>query len=76
MEVSIAVQNVSREITIETDASPEQVEQQVEQALTGAAPFLRLTDSKGRQILVPSAAIGAVTIGEGEKGRVGFGMTP
>jgi hypothetical protein len=76
VEVSIAVQNVAREITIETDASPEEVAHQVEQALTGASTLLRLTDSKGRQILVPSGAIGAVTIGEGEKGRVGFGMTP
>ena len=76
MEVSIAVQNVSREITIDTDATPEEVAAAVENALNGSASLLRLTDSKGRQVLVPSAAIGAVTLGEGEKGRVGFGMTP
>jgi hypothetical protein len=73
VEVSIAVQNVSGQTTIETDASPEEVAQAVEAALAGGV--LRLTDVKGRQLLVPGAALGWVQIGEGERGRVGFGLS-
>lgn len=73
MEVTIGVQNVSREISIETDATPQEVTAAVEAALGGGV--LRLTDVKGRQVLVPGPAIGWVQIGEGERGRVGFGLS-
>ena len=74
MEVKIGVQNVAREITFETDDSAEKVAASVEKALTSGG-LLRLADSKGRQVLVPGAALGWVQIGESEKGWVGFGTT-
>lgn len=73
MEVSIAVQNVSGQISLETDATPDEVAAAVESALAGGV--LRLTDVKGRQLLVAGAALGWVQIGEGERGRVGFGLS-
>ena len=73
MEVSISVQNVSRELTFETDASPDEVTAAVQRALSSPEAVLDLTDNKGRRILVPGRAIGAVQVGEGERGRVGFG---
>lgn len=73
MEVTIGVQNVAREITIETDDTAEEVEQAVRAALSGEA--LRLHDSKGRQLLVPGSALGFVLIGESAKSRVGFGLS-
>ena len=73
MEVNIGVQNVAREIALETDASADEVAQAVDAALVEGG-VLRLTDSKGRQLLVPGRALGWVQVGESEKGRVGFGQ--
>lgn len=71
MEVRIGVQNVSREITLETDMTADKVAKAVADALGGAT--LDLTDDKGRRVVVPSGAIGYVEIGESDKRRVGFG---
>ncbi|PRY62988.1 uncharacterized protein DUF3107 [Knoellia remsis] len=73
MEVTIGVQNVARELSLETDASAEEVASAIDAALSDGG-VLRLTDSKGRQILVPGRALGWVQVGESEKGRVGFGQ--
>ncbi|MBR7743828.1 DUF3107 domain-containing protein [Phycicoccus sp. BSK3Z-2] len=72
MEVTIGVQNVAREITVETDADSDEVAKAVDTALASPEGVLRLTDSKGRTILVPGRAVGWVQVGESEKGRVGF----
>lgn len=72
MEVTIGVQNVSREISIETDDTPEQVVEAVQEAITSGG-ILRLKDDKGRQVFVPASALGWVQLGETEKGQVGFG---
>lgn len=76
MEVKIGVQNVARELSIETDLSAEEVMSAVRTALSGEGGVLSLTDSRGREILVPTAAIGYVQVGDSEKGRVGFGTVP
>lgn len=71
MEVRIGVQNVSREVFVETDLSAADVEKKVADALAGLT--LDLTDVKGRRVIVPANAIGYVEIGEEERRRVGFG---
>lgn len=76
MEVNIGVQHVARDISFETEATPEEVASAVERALSGESTVLSLTDTKGRRIIVPARALGWIQIGESEKGRVGFGMTP
>ncbi|EAP99985.1 DUF3107 domain-containing protein [Knoellia sp. CPCC 206453] len=73
MEVNIGVQNVAREIAIETDASPAEVSKAIAAALTDGG-ILRLTDTKGRELLVPGRALGWVMVGESEKSKVGFGQ--
>ncbi len=70
MEIRIGVQNVSRELTVETDLTADAVAKRVADALAGAT--LDLTDVKGRRVVVPSAAIGYVELGEETKRRVGF----
>lgn len=75
MEVTIAVQNVARDVTFETDSSPDEVNAAVEKALASPDAVLTLTDNRGRRILVPGRALGWVQIGESEKGRVGFGLS-
>lgn len=76
MEVKIGVQNVARELSIETDKSAEEVAAAVRSAVSGPGGILGLTDSKGREILVPVAALAYVQVGDSEKGRVGFGTVP
>lgn len=71
MEIRIGVQNVSREISLDTDMTADQVAAAVAAAADGAT--LDLTDAKGRRVVVPSRAIGYVEIGEETKRRVGFG---
>jgi hypothetical protein len=72
VEVKIGVQNVAREITLESDQTPEQVSETVRQALADGG-LLSLTDEKGRLVLVPVEHIGYVDVGPAGKGRVGFG---
>ena len=71
MEVTIGVQNVARELTIETDSPTSEVSAAVEAALADGG-VLRLTTTAGAQIFVPAAVIGWVQVGDSEKGRVGF----
>ena len=71
MEVTIGVQNVARELTIETDSPTSEVSAAVEAALADGG-VLRLLDNRGRHVFVPAAVIGWVQVGDSEKGRVGF----
>ncbi len=72
MEVKIGVQNVAREISFETDASPEEVAKAVATAIEKGTP-LTLTGDKGRQLLIPAGVLGYVSLGETERRGVGFG---
>jgi hypothetical protein len=71
MEIRIGVQNVSREIVVETDKSSDDISALVTKALTGGV--LDLMDVQGRRVVVPSSALAYVQIGEEIKRRVGFG---
>ena len=62
MEVKIGVENVQRELVVETDATD---------ALSGAGVF-RLVDTRGRSVLVPAAKVAYLEIGSGTSGAVGF----
>lgn len=64
--------NTAREISLESDAAVADIEAAVASALTGATPFLKLTDNKNKVYLVPTAAIGFVEVGNDEGRRVGF----
>jgi hypothetical protein len=71
MEIKIGMQNVSREISLESDLATTAVKKIVAEAFAG--PLLELTDTKGRLVVVPTAAIAYIEIGTEEKRRVGFG---
>ncbi|MGP5217889.1 DUF3107 domain-containing protein [Arthrobacter rhombi] len=71
MDVRIGIQNVAREVVIESAETAEQVSQTVRDALSGST-VLVLSDSKGRQIIVPAGVIGYVEVGAEEQRRVGF----
>lgn len=71
MEITIGVQNVARELVVETDDAADKVAGQVRAAIEKGSP-LELTDTKGRHVIVPAATLGYVEIGGDETRRVGF----
>ncbi|MEG9248869.1 DUF3107 domain-containing protein [Arthrobacter sp. Soc17.1.1.1] len=72
MEVKIGIQNVNREIILESSESADAIADLVAQAMSGGTE-LRLKDTKGRQVIVPTSVLGYVEIGAEETRRVGFG---
>ncbi len=74
MEVKIGVQHAPRELVIETDASAEDIEKQVAEAVATDG-VLALTDAKGRKTLVAASKVAYVEIGGGVAGTVGFRST-
>lgn len=72
MEVKIGVQYSSRELTLESDQTPDDVAGAIATALeTGG--LLSLTDDKGRRVIVPVEKLAYVEIGPASVRRVGFG---
>ena len=72
VEITIGVQNVSREIVLESDQTADEVSAVVAAALAGK-PALELTDTRGRRIVVPTATLAYGELGAETKPRVGFG---
>ncbi len=73
MEIKIGVQNIGREIVLESTEDADSVAKVVQEAITKGSE-LRLKDEKGRVIIVPGNALGYVEIGAEEARRVGFGQ--
>ncbi len=71
MEVKIGVQRAQRELVLDSDATPEDIEAQLVEALSGNG-VLRLTDTKGRTVVVPAAAVAYLEIGSPNASTVGF----
>ena len=71
IEVKIGIQNVVRELTVETDDSNETVTAALSSALENDGVF-SLTDTKGKVTLVPTAKLAYVEIGRSTIGQVGF----
>lgn len=72
MEVRIGVQNVAREIVLESNQSADEVRTTVASALADGTP-LTLIDERGHSVTVPANALGYVDIAAEQKSRVGFG---
>jgi hypothetical protein len=73
VEVKIGVQHANRELVLESEQSPEEVEKAVADALGGKSNLLQLTDEKGRKVLIPADRLAYVEIGEVSIRKVGFG---
>ena len=72
MEIKVGVKQVTREIVVESSQTAAEVEKAVSTALD-KDQVLVLSDVHGRTVLIPSASIGYVDIGEESARRVGFG---
>ncbi|MGO4955765.1 DUF3107 domain-containing protein [Luteococcus sp. Sow4_B9] len=72
MEIKIGVNNIPRELSIETQATADEVEQALRTAITEGG-LLTLTDEKGRRVVVPAAQVGYLDLGKEHSRPVGFG---
>jgi Protein of unknown function (DUF3107) len=72
VEVKIGIQSIPRELVIETNASPEEVERTLAAALADGGLFV-LPDDKNGKIMVVADKIGYVEFSGVEQRRVGFG---
>ena len=72
VDIRIGILNSPRELAFETSEAAADVVATLTAAMEKGAPVVTLTDSKGKQYLVPTAAIGYVEIGSDSARRVGF----
>lgn len=72
MEIKIGIQNIGREIVLDSAKDADEVAALVSEAISGGKE-LRLEDEKGRQVIIPAGVIGYVELGAQEQRRVGFG---
>lgn len=74
MEVKIGVQRTPREIVLDSQLSPDEVEAAVRDALKDPSGVLSLVDDKGRRVVVPSSLVAYVEIAQADSRRVGFAV--
>jgi hypothetical protein len=73
VEVKIGIQSIPRELVVETNATPEEIESSLSEALTSGGLFV-LPDDKDGKVMVPADKIGYVEFAGVEQRRVGFGQ--
>jgi hypothetical protein len=75
VEVKIGIQSVPRELVVDTDATPEEVERALTAALAdeGGRAVFALSTQKGGRVLVPADKIAFVEFSTDQARRVGFG---
>ena len=71
MEIKIGVKQTQREIILETDEDAKELAARVEEKIQSEG-LLTFTDTKGRQVFVPSASLGYLEIEAETPRRVGF----
>jgi DNA-binding MurR/RpiR family transcriptional regulator len=73
MEVRIGVRGAPRELSLDSNQSPEDIQKAIDAALKDGTPTVTFTDEKGRRIVVAADKLAYVEIAEVEGRRVGFG---
>jgi Protein of unknown function (DUF3107) len=75
VEVRIGVTYTAKELLLEIDGTPDEVQSAIDAAFAGGTPStLWLTDSKGRRVAVPTDKVAYVELTtEDAARRVGFG---
>jgi hypothetical protein len=75
VEVKIGIQDIARELVLESSQSPDEVTQAVTDAIKSDLGLLTLVDEKGRRLVVPVGKLAYLEIAEAESRRVGFGAS-
>ena len=73
VEVKIGIQSIPRELVVDTNASPEEIESSLAEALASGGLFV-VPDDKDGKVMVPADKIGYVEFVGIEQRRVGFGQ--
>ncbi|MDO4792004.1 MAG: DUF3107 domain-containing protein [Buchananella hordeovulneris] len=73
MEITIGIKHVPTPVTVRTDASREDVQAQVEHAMSNGA-ILQLDDVRGGAVVVDGGSIAYVEIAATASRPVGFGI--
>lgn len=71
MKVTIGIKHASRELTLETSESQDEVLARLSSAATSDVVMV---DDRGRKVFVPAGSLAYVELGEVEPRRVGFGL--
>ena len=74
MEIRIGVVDAPREVVIEVTDSADDIAEAYRGALGQSDGVLRLTDAKGRILLIPAARVAYLDLGSPGHRPVGFGM--
>lgn len=72
MEVKIGVLYAPRELLVETDTAPEEIEKALAKSIVDGGIF-SLVDNKGSRVVVPVDKLAYLEIAEPDDRRVGFG---
>jgi hypothetical protein len=72
VEVRIGIQNVQRELMIETSMSQQDIEAALTAALAAEGGVFTLPDEKGGKALVPAGKIAYIEVGGSDSRRIGF----
>jgi peptidyl-tRNA hydrolase len=72
MEIKIGVQYSPREISLESEEKQETISSAVDAAISGGS-LLKLTDDRGRTVIIPGDKITYVELGPATSRKVGFG---
>ena len=73
MQVTIGIRETSRELTLDVDATSEEIYALVAAATESRTP-LKITDKDGKIAIVPFESLGFVEVAAAENRRVGFGL--
>jgi hypothetical protein len=72
VEVKIGVLYAPRELLVETDTTPEDIEKALSKAIVDGGVF-SLVDDKGSRVVVPVDKLAYLEIAEPDDRKVGFG---
>ena len=72
MEIKIGMQDVTREITLQTSETAADIEARLTKAIADHGVF-RLTTEAGGLVLIPASVIAYVDLGQEHARQVGFG---
>ncbi|MEU8799653.1 DUF3107 domain-containing protein [Spirillospora sp. NPDC048819] len=73
MQVRIGVQNVPKELVVDTGQSADEVQEALADALSEPRGVFVLQDRRAGRVVVPAERVGYLEISEDEQRNVGFG---
>lgn len=73
MQVTIGIRETSRELSLDVEASSEEIYTLVSEACEKEQP-LKICDKDGKMAIIPFSALAYVEVADTENRRVGFGL--